>query len=89
MAATDSKGNTVGLGDVILAHVWADGGQIAMKAITIVKLSETPRGVSATGAYVEVVGHGRVAKTKVDIGKGTLVLRRDGSGVVRDTAALI
>jgi hypothetical protein len=73
--AQDGKGNQVGFGDwlAVLDHDNSFRG-----IVRIVKLSETTKGASAIGAYVDLVGHGRVAKCKVDVSRATLVMRADG-----------
>lgn len=74
MSAIDSNGNAVGVGDVLIVTVESEG----KKAVTVVKISETSKGVTAFGAYVDLVGHGRVEKAPIDVATGVLVLRRNG-----------
>lgn len=70
--AQDSKGNAVGFGD------WLATGD---KIVRIVKISETPKGTVAVGAFVDLVGNGRIGKAKVSVEDSVLVMRADGTVV--------
>jgi len=73
--AQDKNGASVGYGDYVAVLQTDDNEATIMR---IVKFSETPKGVVAVGAYVQLIGHGRVAKAKVDIGKATLMMKSNG-----------
>lgn len=80
--ALDSDGNAVQFGDYMNAAIGGDGGpEPAFAIVRIIKLSETPKGVAAIGAYVDLVGNGRIAKVPVDIATATLVMRSNGEVV--------
>lgn len=74
--ATDSKGKAVGFGDWVAVLETTDGKATVCR---IVKFAETPKGIRATGAYVELVGNGRVVKRAVDVAASTLVMKSDGT----------
>ncbi len=80
--AKDKTGETVGFGDYVAVLETADNEATIMR---IVKFSETPKGVVAVGAYVELHGNGRVAKRKVDVSQAKLVMR-NGSAVFNEVA---
>lgn len=80
--ATDRNGKAVSFGDYLIVEgAPIDGATSFSGVLRIVKLSESPRGTSAVGAFVDLVGHGRVAKMKIDVTKGTLVARSNGEVV--------
>lgn len=81
MMATDSRDKQVQFGDYVATEVRFDDGQTYGAVVRIVKISESPKGVTAVGAYVDLVGNGRIAKCQIDIAAGTLVMRSDGSMV--------
>lgn len=74
--AQDKQGKSVGFGDWVTYTVESEN---FIAVLRIVKLSETPKGTTATGAFVDLVGNGRVAKVNVDVAKSTLVMRSDGT----------
>jgi len=82
--ATDSKKNAVSFGDYLIVDaVPTDKSGVSKFTgiVRIVKLSETPKGTSAIGAFVDLVGNGRVQRMPVDVSKARLVLKADGSEV--------
>jgi len=70
--AKDAKGVEVGLGD------WCIASGLVVR---IVSLNETLKGTTAKGAYVDMVGYGRIAKARIDLASATLIMRADGSVV--------
>jgi hypothetical protein len=84
--AQDKAGNAVGFGDYVIVEV--EPRSIGLNnfhgfkgVVRIVKLSETPKGTAAVGAFVDLVGNGRIAKMKVDVANSTLVMRSNGTTV--------
>jgi hypothetical protein len=84
MMATDSKGQQVGYGDYLaVTEVALDPVPVMTFSgiVRITKIEESPKGVKATGAYVDLVGNGRIGKVPVVIGAATLVMKSDGTVV--------
>lgn len=81
--AIDSKNNQVAFGDYLIVEEAPMGSEHVKFSgiVRVIKLSETPKGTSAVGAFVDLVGNGRVARMPVDVSKARLVLRADGSEV--------
>lgn len=74
--AHDSKKQQVALGDWMKAQ---EGDQTFI--VRVIALNERVVGVRATGAYVDLVGMGRVKKFIFDPANATLVLKSDGTAV--------
>ncbi len=83
MMAIDSKGKQVAFGDyVAIRDVQLDEvARLVGTIVRVVSITETPKGIKAIGAYVDLIGTGRVAKVQVDLSAGTLVMRSDGTVV--------
>ena len=82
--ATDSKGKPVQFGDYLIveAQPMDDAGIVTFSGVVrVIKLSETTRGTSAVGGFVDLIGHGRIGKVKIDVTKATLVARANGEVV--------
>lgn len=78
--ATDKNGKAVSFGDYLIVDASSNEAKWS-GVVRIIKLAETTKGTSALGAFVDLVGHGRVAKMKIDVTKGTLVARSNGEVV--------
>jgi len=81
--ATDKNGKPVNFGDYLMMEAVTLGTPaITFTGIVrVVKLSESPKGTSATGAFVDPVGNGRVTKAPIDVAKGRLIMRSNGDEV--------
>jgi hypothetical protein len=84
MMATDKSGNNVKFGDYVAVRDVQLGASATLVTaiVRIVKLEESPKGVKAIGAYVDLVGNGRISKVPVDISAATLVMASDGTKVL-------
>jgi hypothetical protein len=82
MMAQDKGGNSVGFGDYLVVDIDNGPDEFSFRGVVrVVKLSETPKGIAAIGAFVDLVGNGRVGKVKVDVANSTLVMRSSGEVV--------
>ena len=88
MMATDSRGSAVQYGDYVAVQGvdLSEVQEIPGTIVRIVSISETPKGIKAIGAYVDLIGTGRVAKVPVDIAAATLLMKSDGTGCFHEDA---
>ena len=84
MTATDRLGFPVTFGDYVMVSdvKLSELATLTGTVVRIVKISETPKGVAAVGAYVDLVGTGRVSRIPVDIAASRLVMRSNGDALV-------
>lgn len=75
--ATDSSGNSINYGDILIVTIESLG----TKVVTVVKISESAKGVTAQGAYVDLDDGVRTKKVPVDVSKARLIVKADGSEV--------
>ena len=86
MMATDSNGSAVQYGDYVAIKTVPDREELDGTIVRIVSITETPKGIKAIGAYVDLIGTGRVAKVPVDIAAATLLMKSDGTGCFHEDA---
>lgn len=75
--ALDSTGKQVSYGDVLFVTIESLG----TKVVTVVKISESAKGVKVDGAYVDLSDGVRTKKVPVDVSKARLVVRANGEEV--------
>lgn len=78
--AKDSTGQPVGFGDYVKVRDAALSPHVSFSGIArIVKISESPKGTRATGAFVDLFGNGRVTRFQFDPIESVLVLLANGT----------